>query len=291
MTTLPLADGARLLGVHPKTLCHWLKEAGMPLGAHLTDARIKCVTLQQLQQLAVLHGRPFQSPATVCPVASQEHVLSAPAGEEEPFQTAGSWSTSLLHEAELSKKLAQLETQVATLQDQLARLTSLLIAPPLAEPDLRGAHSALVQRQEEPRGASAESRESPARSHPDGGRNRGRHRPHPAESRRRPVLPLIEYGAAGSYVMICPQEGELALVPDSPEWFEWLASLSSFRFVGKLGRLSATREYDHGSKRSWSAYRHVHQHTYKHYLGTTEHLTIALLEQMAAKLQSYVTSL
>lgn len=48
MTTLALADGARLLGIHPKTLCHWLKGANMPLAAHLRDARIKCVTLQQI---------------------------------------------------------------------------------------------------------------------------------------------------------------------------------------------------------------------------------------------------
>ena len=44
MTLLPVADGARLLGIHPKTLHHWLKEANMLLVTHPTDARIKCVT-------------------------------------------------------------------------------------------------------------------------------------------------------------------------------------------------------------------------------------------------------
>lgn len=268
MTTLALADGARLLGIHPKTLCHWLKEANMPLAAHLTDARIKCVTLQQIQQLAVLHDRPLQSAATARRPASQGSVRSTPPNQDEPFQTVRGLSASFLQEAGLIEKLSQLETQVAMLQEQLAHLSSLLIAPPLAESGLRRTHSSL-----------------------DGGQDRGRHRPHPAESRRRPVLPLIEYGAAGSYVVICPKEGELSLVPDSPEWFAWLASLSSFRFVGRLGRFSATRVYDHGPKRSWIAYRCFHQHTYKHYLGTTERLTIAVLEQMAAELQSDVTSL
>ena len=103
------------------------------------------------------------------------------------------------------------------------------------------------------------------------------------------VLPLIEYGAHGSYVVICPQEGELHLTPDSPEWFDWLATLSSFRFVGQQGRFSAYRKGR--MSRRWSAYRTIHQHDYQHYLGTTDHLTIDCLEQMAAKLQSYMAAL
>ena len=114
-------------------------------------------------------------------------------------------------------------------------------------------------------------------------------RPHPAESRRRRLIPLIEYGAAGYYVVICPQQGELHLRPDSPEWFAWLASVSSFRFVGKCGRFTACRVYDHkGPSRSWQAHRVIHQRHYKPYLGVTECLTIDRLEQAAALLQSYV---
>jgi hypothetical protein len=52
MTPLSVADGARLLGIHPKTLCHWLKQANLPLAAHPADARIKCVTQKDLQQVA-----------------------------------------------------------------------------------------------------------------------------------------------------------------------------------------------------------------------------------------------
>jgi hypothetical protein len=122
-----------------------------------------------------------------------------------------------------------------------------------------------------------------------GGPGQGR-RLHPAEIRARSrVLPLIEYGAHGSYVVICPQEGELHLTPDSSEWFDWLATLSSFRFVGQQGRFSAYRKGR--MSRRWSAYRTMHQHDYQHYLGTTDPLTIDYLEQMAAKLQSYMAAL
>ena len=59
MAILPVATGARLLGIHPKTLHHWLKEANLPLAAHPTDARIKCVAEEHLQEVARRHGRPL----------------------------------------------------------------------------------------------------------------------------------------------------------------------------------------------------------------------------------------
>lgn len=110
----------------------------------------------------------------------------------------------------------------------------------------------------------------------------------PAEVRARSrLIPLIEYGAAGSYIIICPQEGVLPLQPDSPEWFEWLASLSSFRFVGQQGRFTAYHERGHQDPtRSWRAYRSLHNRLYKHSLGVTELLSIKRLEQVAALLQS-----
>src|SRR5258708_24840842 len=115
---------------------------------------------------------------------------------------------------------------------------------------------------------------------------------HPAELRARSrVIPLIEYGCRGSYVVICPQEGELHLTPDSPEWFDWLATLSSFRFVGQQGRFTAYREHKHrGPTRSWRADRSIHGRNYKHSLGVTDHLSINRLEQVAAILQSHLAS-
>jgi hypothetical protein len=113
---------------------------------------------------------------------------------------------------------------------------------------------------------------------------------HPVEQlarSRRP--PLIEYCAPGIYVIISSQEGEVHLQPDSRAWFDWLATLSSFRFVGPAGRFTAHRGYKHGQQTLyWSASRCVRRHTYKHYLGMTESLTLASLEHVAARLQADV---
>ena len=107
-------------------------------------------------------------------------------------------------------------------------------------------------------------------------------------SRGRPVLPLIEYGADDQYVVICPEHGELFLTPSSADWFGWLSTLSSFRFIGQNGRLSASRNR---GRDTWVAYRRIHCHRYNHTLGHTTDLTLDCLEQMAAQLQSYVPSL
>src|SRR4051812_34902326 len=77
-------------------------------------------------------------------------------------------------------------------------------------------------------------------------------RPPRQSSRGRPVLPLIEYGADECYGVICPERGELFLTPDSADWFEWLSTLSSFRFLGRCGRLSASRNR---GRDTWVAYR------------------------------------
>src|SRR5258708_29702298 len=105
----------------------------------------------------------------------------------------------------------------------------------------------------------------------------------PGELRARArVIPRVEMGAAGSYVLICPHEGELAFATDSLEWFEWFCSLSSFRFIGHSGRFTAYRE----GQRSWRAYRTFHGQNYKQSLGTTDRLTVARLEEVAGMLQA-----
>jgi hypothetical protein len=124
---------------------------------------------------------------------------------------------------------------------------------------------------------------------PDAKPSRERRSPLTAYARGRSrVLPLIAYTAVGTYVVICPTLGELPFLPDTPEWFDWLATLNSFRFLGQQGRLSTYR--NHG-RSCWMAYRRIHGRRYDYGLGNTKHLTIALLEQMAATLQSYVPSL
>jgi hypothetical protein len=108
MTLLPVADGARLLGIHPKTLHYWLKEANMSLAIHPTDARIKCVSEEHLQQVASLHGRSLQSPAqldTASPplVPSQMQTLPVPANGGEPASPACLLPTPHVPDAELIK--------------------------------------------------------------------------------------------------------------------------------------------------------------------------------------------
>jgi DNA-binding transcriptional MerR regulator len=296
MTTLPVADGARMLGIHPKTLHHWLEQATVPVAAHPTDARIKCVTWEQIQQLARLHGRPLQSPATARSVASQEQAPQPPENEAESLQTAHSLPTSLPQEANLIQRLSCLETRVATLQEQLAQLALALLEE--RERSLERRISALET-------VTAELVGNPgcSASLPDaqvtglGSEQVGApHSPrqlNPAEQRARSRMPpLVEFAASGSYVIISSQEGELSLVPDSQEWFDWLATLSSFRFVGQSGRFTAYRESDRqGPTRTWTAHRCIHQRRYKHCLGVTDRLTIARLEQMAAKIQAYMDTI
>lgn len=299
MTIIAQTDCCTLLGIDPKTLRNWLRPSNMQFAAHPTDARLKCLTEEQVQQLATLHGRPLPSPATACPTRmsaappsdlAQGQADPRQKSETLPVQAANPLSTPLAEEADLVKKLSCLETKVTTLQEQLAQLALEL----LHERSLRYERrlSALEALMPQRLDASASQQDLPATL--AAGQAEGTSTPgrplHPAELRARSrVIPLIEYGAHGTYVVICPQEGELLLTPDSPEWFAWLATLSSFRFVGQHGRFSAYRKGR--MSRRWSAYRTIHQHDYQYYLGTTDHLTIDSFEQMAAKLQSHMPSL
>ncbi len=185
-----------------------------------------------------------------------------------------------LPDADLRERLVQMEAQLATLQAQLTDLALHL----LQEREQRTEHRLLAL---EAQLTSTGEHAPHVLSIP--------YQPeippftcHPAEKRTR-LIPLIEYGARGRYVLICPKEGELRITPDSPEWFAWLASLSSFRFVGQSGRLSARRGYNHRPNRGWYAQRTIHQHYHSKYIGGSEHITTARLEQIAADLPSHTT--
>ena len=265
MTLFSLTECCALLAIDPKTFRRWIQQAHVELTPHPTDARIKYVTAEQIQQLAILHHRVLQPQPVAFPDPSTEVSAETPlrtiSGTEMGPALAQTEAWPCLPEVDWAALFAPLETYVAALQAHLARLQSLCVQ------DLSPLDGA----------GSPEQKSKRAR------------RPHPAESRRRRALPLIEYGAEGRYVVICPQEGELALEPDSPEWFTWFASLGSFRFLGQQGRLWARRGYDHETTRYWYATRTIHQRVYRRYLGGSETLTIAPLEQMAANLQASVT--
>jgi len=272
MISLSFIECCHLLAVDPKTLRQWLAQAQMSLHAHLTDARIKCLTSEQVCILASLHDR-------VLP-ACRPALANARPDEAERLMP-----TTAVSDADLRARLAQMEVQVATLQTQLTDLTLQL----LRERDQRTEQRLLTL---ETRSPSTEPYDlaplalqtSPALCQPT--------MPplvcHPTEQRNR-LIPLIEYGARGHYVLICPEEGELHITPDSPEWFAWLASLSSFRFVGQSGRFSARRGYNHRPNRGWYAQRGIHQKNYSKYIGVSEHVTTDRLEQIAAYFQSYVS--
>jgi len=297
MATFPVATGARLLGIHPKTLHHWLKAAEFPLAAHPTDARLKCVAEEHLLELAKQHGRPLPALSSVPALdryaassVAEEQVKPLPAHEGEPAHAAVLLSAPAASLADLLLQLAQLQIQVATLQHHLVRLTLELLHERTGDAQQRlRPLEALVSQTVGPVHAPEQTPLAglPVPSPPP------ERRLLPAEVRARSrVTALIEYGAQGQYVAVCPRQGVLALVPDSPQWFDWLASLTSFRFVGPPGRFSACRASERGQHtRCWAARRCVHGHDFWHYLGVTDRLTLASLEQATAALQARVDAL
>jgi hypothetical protein len=291
MAILPVATCAQLLGIHPKTLHHWLGEANFSLASHPTDARIKCVAEDHLLEVARRHGRPLPDLPSA-PGSREEQARPVPAHQAQPDHPAALMSASSASLADLIQKLTCLETRIVTLQEQIAQLALALLQERERTVESRiaalesfvqplvGRH-ALPDLQEQGAGQASACASPQER------------RLLPAEQRARSRMPaLIEYGTQGTYVIITSQEGELPLAPDSAEWFEWLATISSFRFVGRQGRFTAYRDTKHGSPtRSWRAYRTIHQHTYTCSLGVTDALTLACLEQAAATLQAHVPSL
>lgn len=271
MTSLSFIECCRLLDVDPKTLRQWLAQAQMALHAHPTDARIKCLTGEQVYVLANLHDRALQ--------AGQLPLLSAsPTPSETQYQPSPPSSP----DADLRARLAQLEAQVAMLQSQLTNLALQLLREreQRTESGLLALEARLSSHGELPLATGSAVLASKPPTMP-------LFACHPTE-KRAPLIPLIEYGARGYYVLICPEEGELPITPDSPEWFAWLASLSSFRFVGQSGRFSARRGFNRRPNRSWYAQRGIHQKNYSKYIGVSEHITVARLEQIAAHFQSYL---
>ena len=276
MTLLPVTTGAQLLGIHPKTLYHWLAEANIPLVAHATDARLKCLELQHLARIARLHDRPLPEQPSV-PVVPEEQapLVSLPARTE----------------GDLVQKLSGLETKVATLQEHLTGLALALLheREGALEHRLTALETLITELAAKlPMAASPPEQQVTATTDVPGIAPQGSPVRTVAKQRARSrQSTLIEYGADGSYVVMSAQEGKLNLMPDSPEWFAWLASLTSFRFLGQTGRFTAYRECNHGKlMRSWTAHRSMHQRRYKRGLGITDQLTIARLEQMAATLQA-----
>ncbi len=285
MTAVPFTVVCSMLGIDAKTLRQWLKQSHLAPQGHPSDARIKCLTMEQVQQLASLHHRRLKEDGATIPEQGSASLEAASANSTAEHLMIPVPSTCLCG-PDLLQSLLSLQATVATLQQQVAGLALELLQERTGRYEQRLCHlEALLKAAREPSAAVQSSPLAPGAdiAHPTppsqgAGSLRG----------SRGKLPLIASTATGSYIVICPTNGELALLPDTAEWFEWLATLSSFRFLGKLGRLSASRS---SGRPNWTAYRRIHHQRYCYGLGNTKRLTIAHLEQMAATLQSHVPSL
>jgi hypothetical protein len=259
MTLIPLMDCCELLAIDPKTLRSYLKRAAMELTPHPTDARIKCLTLAQVQDLSAVHGRPLQPPGTspaallqgaAALVPSPMPPLCDQACSEMQGKATRTCSPAVQEESELRKSLSCLETRVMQLSEHLAQLALALLEERDRNVECRISVLETVIREllskpacppPLPDQAATRTQQGPAVA------SKPARQLHPAEQQARSRMPpLIEYSAQGTYVIMSSLEGELHLESDSPEWFEWFATLSSFRFVGQQGRFTAYRESKHG---------------------------------------------
>jgi len=253
MTMVSVADACRHLGIDAKTLRRWLAEAQLPLQGHPCDGRKKGVSREHLELLARLHHRRLASPAEPPPPDLPEAAPPLP--------------TALLT---LPETLCALQAQIAALQQQVAELTRRL--QPQVHPPALSAASA--QPSTPPRRTTKPARARPAAT--------AKQPPKPT-----PVLPRVEYGNDGGYVVICPKRGLLPFEPDTTEWFAWVAKQSSFRFVGKQGHFTAHHEW-RVPKGAWRAHRQIRNHSYTLRLALNQELTIAVLEQAAQALQAHL---
>ena len=215
-----------------------------------------------------------QAPFTLQPHA---HDARRTGLAQEPSQPAPAPSTEVLalpgdlHE--VLQTLCALPAQLAALQEQLADLTHHLSHLPEPATTTRSRSGATTR-------AAGRSR--------SGSRSRTESLRQPQRPSKAQVLALVEYAGEGRYVVISPRGGLLPFEPDTPAWFAWLTTCSSFRFVGKMGRLTAHRELHNVSRAVWRAHRNIRNHTYNVHLGKTECLTIAALEQAAAALHAHL---
>ena len=256
MSFVSVAQATTRLGIDAKTLHRWLAEAQLPLHSCPQDGRKKGVSDEDLQALARRHQRSLTPPPPEPPVPV------AGAGPALP--------TALLA---LPERLDALQTQIAALQQQVTALTR-LITQHRQEPVIPAASTQQAKSASRPsKPASPAPRSRPAAKLP-----------------RKPVhvIPHVEYGDEGHYVVICPKHGLLAFEPDTPEWFAWVAAQSSFRFVGKEGSFSAHHEW-RVKRGAWRAHRQIRNHGYHLRLAPTQELTIAVLEQAAEALQAHLT--
>jgi len=256
MTFVSVAQATRSLGIDAKTLHRWLADAQLPLQCHPHDGRKKGLSEEHLQALARLHQRRL---------ASSEEEGRAQLPCQIPALPA-----DLLW---LPEQLAAMQAQLVTLQQQVTDLTRLL-QQHRPEPAIPLAPTKPT--------STAKSPAKPTRSRP-AATAFAKTPPKPVH-----VIPRVEYGEEGHYVVICPKRGLLPFEPETQEWFAWVAEQDSFRFVGRSGHFTAHHEW-RVPKGAWRAHRQIRNHSYTLRLAPNQELTMAVLEQAAEALQAHLT--
>jgi len=128
MAAIPQMECCTMLGIDPKTLRNWLRHAHLHFVAHPTDARLKCLTLEQVQQLATLHARPI-APLAGAPEKRRQEATPlpstlSPSSLTQQYETLlADAPASCSEEAGLRTVVCGLETKVMALQEQVAQLT------------------------------------------------------------------------------------------------------------------------------------------------------------------------
>jgi len=250
MTFVSLAQASHRLGIDVKTLHRWLADAQLPLQCHPHDGRKKGANEEHLQVLARLHQRRL-----------------APSEEEGPAQLPCQIPTLPADLLSLPERLAVIQAQLVTLQQQVTDLTRLLQPIPLAPTQTTSTAKPPPKPTRSRAAASNSTKTPPKLVH---------------------VIPRVEYGEEGHYVVVCPKRGLLPFEPDTPEWFAWIAEQGSFRFVGKSGHFTAHHEW-HVPKGAWRAHRQIRNHSYTLRLAPNQELTITVLERAAEALQAHLT--
>ncbi len=143
MTLVPFTECCLKLGVDPKTLRFWLKAAHLSCCLHPADARLKCLTPDQLTQLAQLHNRPL--PASTGATAALPSASPAPSDESFSAPVACGEVADLRQQLILLQALVStLQTQVTELALALLRSSSSLLCSPLPLVSSPPAHAILA---------------------------------------------------------------------------------------------------------------------------------------------------
>jgi hypothetical protein len=199
MTLVPLNECCLRLGIDPKTLRLWLKAAQLSCCLHPTDARLKCLTLAQLQQLAELHRRPLPKSQPYTAPQSVAVPASAPAALEASTPPDAD---------ELHLQLSLLRQQVSTLQTQVTELALALLRqsfasqpPTSAGPALAPPVPACTPTPARASGSARVKASTPQAIEPEPSQPRTRSR----------ALPLIQVRTDGGVVVISPTKGACCL--------------------------------------------------------------------------------